>query len=321
MKNTALFTMFVLFFTVLHSVSFSGQGHPFLYGDNDSLLFDSDEDNAGLIHLTDNMCRIVVNYAQDATGNVLRQKIEPICGIPDTAWILKENVKLKQTDMLEEGSTIKTGPNGEVSVLLVSGNSNADYVAEFALGPNSTMQLPHLSDLCRSVSSHQEPGPLGFYMKGGKLYYNLGPEMNKIMTDYKNFGHDAGLFIFHTGQSIIDHINTELTIDISVSGSDTTDVLKVYEGSATVKCTKSSGSHPTGEDAQKLMEDYRNGKITAEEMQKKLKELTQNLETSANDQLPVTVDAGSKCTSLNGKMNVEPIESGDDHWWESIMNK
>ena len=318
-----------LFVSILFMVfSMSANAAPrinFFFNNNDSLLFDGEEESYDVIKLSDASCRIIVNYAVDASGEILKRKISNICGERDTGWVAKHADTLKARDMLQEGTTVKTGPNGEISILMITGDSKADVITEFALGPNSTLNLPILTDLCTAMQKKLDIGQMKVDLKKGKIFVNMGEKANQIIQDFHRLSHDVGLMVFNTANSIVNDLHTQFSIEVSTDGNDTSDIIKVYEGKVKVSVPY-TGQHKgegktKAQEMQQLTQDYKDGKITMEELQKKMKEATQNMVNTAENMLPVTVEVGNKCTNSNGVLKIEPIESSDDRWWESIINK
>lgn len=312
-----------LFVVLLTTRSYSGQGTSFPYNYNDSLLFDGAEENSDVINISDYSCSFVVNFGHHAWGDVLQRKIMQICGQPDTTWELKKNVELKATDMLAEGSKVMTEYDGEVSILMKTGSSSGDVITEFYLAGNSELELPRLTDLCNALKKKMDPGQITIDFNKGKIFYKINKEVDNILQDWHDLSHDAGLIIVHAYNSVIDHVNTQFSVEVTQVGDDTVDVIKVYEGSAKIKLKTAPppGKNNTKEQIDQLNEDFKNGKITKEDYQSKLMEITQKLTSSATDMLPQDVEAGNKCTVTKNSLKVEPIESNDDHWWENIGKK
>ncbi|MGA2668752.1 MAG: hypothetical protein ABSF32_07510 [Ignavibacteria bacterium] len=325
MKNIKFIIFFALVFISVSIYSNPKHIPVFYNGDRDSLLFDGAEESSDVIKISDESCRIIVNYAVDASGEILKRKISNICGQRDTGWVAKHADTLKARDMLQEGTAVKTGPNGEISILLITGDSKADVITEFALGPNSTLNLPILTDLCTAMKKKLDIGQMKVDLKKGKILVNMGEKANQIIQDLHQLTHDVGLMVFNTANSIINDLHTQFSIEVSASGNDTADIIKVYEGKVKVSVPYTGQNKGEGkskaQEMQQLTQDYKDGKITMEELQKKLKEETQNMVNTAENILPVTVEVGNKCTNSNGVLKVEPIESNDDRWWENIINK
>jgi hypothetical protein len=322
MKKIISIVFFIFLYLVLNSISYSGQGTPFSYNDNDSLLFDGAEENSEYMDAPDDNCFVMVEFADGATGDIWKQSIKKVCGVPDTVWEKKLNVKLEAGNALVEGSKVKTDANGRVSLFFFNSvTRGAGWTIR--LGPNTDFDLPRMDDFCTALKNKATaPAPVNVDFKIGKIFVKMGEDFEKLMNDYNQLTTATEIMVVHTVSTMIDHFYTQFSVEVNTTGSDTTEIIRVYDGSVTVKPTKKSSreadSKSKAKEMQQLTVDYQNGKITKEEMQQKLQELTQNIENNANQMLPVTVEAGNKCTSANGTLKVEPIESNDDRWWENI---
>ena len=135
------------------------------------------------------------------------------------------------------------------------------------------------------------------------------------------FGNKAKTFNVTSkwGSSIVD--GTLFTVSSTASGSDTTDVLKVYEGSVRFKMVLNKAGYnqvtDKGAAIKQIYDDYKSGKITAEEFAKKMQEA----ETGITQMMPkeaVHVTAGYKSTITNGAnaTDPEPFDVNADTWWD-----
>jgi hypothetical protein len=315
-----LYLFIPMLFLMLSSSSYSGQGTPFAYNDNDSLLFDGANENVNLVNIADYSCRIVVDQAHGAKGDIVVKKVENICGQPDTVWEIKKNVTLKPGDMLAEGSEVKTDAKGEASMIMIIGPAGGEALSEFAIGHNSTIGLPNLDQLCSAIKKKIDPGQLTIDFNKGNFFYKSS---NQYVNQFLQAWHDAGSVVMHGVNSVIGHVNTQFSVEVSGEGDNAVDIVKVYEGSVNIKLKTAppSSKNNTKERIDQLNDDFKNGKITKEEYQSKLMEITQNLTTTATDMLPQDVEAGNKCTVTKSSLKVEPIESNDDRWWEDVISK
>jgi len=67
-----------------------------------------------------------------------------------------------------------------------------------------------------------------------------------------------------------------------------------------------------------LPQDYKDGKITMDELTAKMQEYNDRIKYINEHMNPVKVDPGNKCIITKSMLNVETIESGDEKWWEKI---
>ncbi|MFI5144247.1 MAG: hypothetical protein ACHQJ4_01505 [Ignavibacteria bacterium] len=305
--------------------------HPrFSGGDNDSLLFDGEEEYTEIPYKpADDQCQVVVVDAPCARGDIYVTKIGSVCGVKDTIIREKKDQVLKNGDILVPGSIIRTCPadlpdkknaveNTVVAVVLTSGGKPVPLNVELA--PNTDFIIFDPSVTCNALKNKKFE-PVKVKLNKGKMYSNISDDIRASLIvvgeQAEQFGQVMGLTVVGAFNSIIDHINTKFSVEINTDGTDTVDIIRVYEGSATVKLAKSppSNKNENKEQIDQLQKDYKDGKLTAQEFGDKMKELSQNMTKKALDIVPVEVTAGNKCTATNHSLTVEPIETDDVQWW------
>lgn len=330
MKKVLSFLFIVML--LVSSYNYSNSPRPkIIFGwDKDSLLFDGEEEYTEIPYKpADDQCQIVVVDAPCARGDIYVTKIGSVCGVKDTIIREKKDQMLKNGDILVPGSIIRTCPsdlphqknaieNTVIAVVLTSGGTPVPL--NFELAPNSEFIIFDPSATCSAIKKKNFE-PVKVKLKKGKMYSNITDDIRAslivIGEQVEQAIREEGLSLVSTFNSIIGHMHTKYSVEISTEGSDTIDIIKVYEGSATVKLAKSppSNKNENKEQIDQLQKDLKDGKITAQEFGAKLKELTQNMTNKAIEVVPVEVPAGSKCTATNHSLKVEPIESDDVQWW------
>ncbi len=281
----------------------------FSYTEDDSLLFDGNNsstfDNVKFL----NECYWkVVKIKGSATGRVLKPRITSGCTKEFDTSYTTEDMRLAENDILDEGSVIKTGPDGMVAVAVyMSGDSK--HLGSFSLtvGPSSQMRIFELNELCSALKTKRE-----YYEKDrvtiikGKVTYESEPGASiKIRTQGKN--------------ASVKHTKTLYTHEVKIDENDTTDIIRVFDGSVEVTYEKTDvlDDETMSREMGKLSQDMLAGKITAEEYQSKMNEFQSYGQRKLDLSKPVTVDAGSKCTVTKMSIKVEPIGADDDRWWEN----
>ena len=321
-------TLFFTFFLLNVNSSYS---HPrFSGGDNDSLLFDGEEEYTEIPYQpADDECQVVVVDAPCATGDIYVTKIGSVCGVKDTIIREKKDQVLKNGDILVPGSIIRTCPadlpdkknaveNTVIAIVLTSGGKPVPFNVELA--PNSDLIIFDPSATCNALK-RKNFEPVKVKLNKGKMYSNVSDDIRAslivIGEQVEQAIQSTGMTIVGAYNTVIEHVHTKFSVEINTDGTDTVDIIRVYEGSATVKLAKSppSNKNENKEQIDQLQKDYKDGKITMQEFKDKLQELTQNMTKKAMDTVPVEVTAGNKCTATNHSLTVEPIEPDDVQWW------
>jgi hypothetical protein len=102
----------------------------------------------------------------------------------------------------------------------------------------------------------------------------------------------------------------------SLETNNNEDIIKVYEGSVTVRPQKFKAS--ASEEMQKLSEDYQNGKISLEEFTSKSKGLSEQILSDAYKVTNgVKVEAGYQISIGDKIGEVNPIGTDDNKWWDN----
>jgi pyruvate/2-oxoglutarate dehydrogenase complex dihydrolipoamide acyltransferase (E2) component len=185
------------------------------------------------------------------------------------------------------------------------------------------MQLPSLKDICKALKD-KKPGPVEkIKLEKGVTYIEILKDAEKLIKDISiksdEIQKEYNPIFYHAVHTIVRHLMTKFSIEIVQSGSDTIDVIKVYEGSVEVSMQKIAESSDADEMAKKmeqLAQDMQEGKISPEELQRKVMEYKEQMEKEVSDVQPVVIEAGNKCTATKNSLKVEPIEENDDRWWD-----
>ncbi len=264
----------------------------------DTLLFDGADNNSTAFYdKAFDHCYVYVEHVKgNAQGTIMTTKYETICGGQvDTVTYFKKG-KVKQGDKLETGEIISTGPDSYLSIMFPDHKT-------IRLSPNSQMMLN--KDYC------QNNGPIQILLQEGEMYGDdrLGNQDKKFNVTTKY------------GTSIVD--GTLFTVGTTINGSDTTDILKVYEGSVKFQMllgkTGINKVSDKGSQLKQLYEDYKNGKITNEEFTKKMQD-AQNGMVESLPKEPVHVTAGYKSTILNGANATDPetFDASENRWFDDV---
>jgi hypothetical protein len=265
----------------------------------DSLLFDGDNANQyNFLNATDDKCKIKVqDVFGDATGTFMVDTVFETCGEKHTEKVRKTG-PLKRGVELIPGYEISTGGEG------YKGKSGHVYtnVLMLDLGPSAVM-------LGRRTSA----------IIGSDCEIKLNTGSALVSGDHEII----------TSRTIITHKQTKYSVEIVPDGSDTMDIVKVFEGSVQVNPhanTDSSVAHfkKLGDmqtEMAKLNDDMINKRITIDEYKAKITELNDEMKTSENS-LPkaVEVNAGYQCTvDHTGKISDPvPIESTETQWFDDV---
>ena len=105
------------------------------------------------------------------------------------------------------------------------------------------------------------------------------------------------------------------------SGNDTTDILKVYEGSVKFQMVFRNGANKKvenkGAEIKKLFDDYQGGNLSVEEYTKRVQELQQGMvEALPKDAISVGAGYQSKITNSGNPTDAEPFNTNENRWWE-----
>lgn len=328
--NRILFILLTfLIIIAVNAYSFTINSKIIYNGDNDSLLFDGEEEYTEIPYVDNDECQVVVADVGCAWGDIYVKKIGSVCGVKDTIIREKKDQVLKNGDILVPGSIIRTCPadlpdkknaidNTVIAVVLQSGGKTIPFNVELA--PNSEFIIFDPTATCNSLKNKNFE-PVKVKLKKGKMYSNISDDVRAslivIGEQVEKTIQDMGLTVVGAFNSVVEHIHTKFSVEISTDGADTIDIIKVYEGTATVKLAKSppSNKNEAKEKINQLQKDYKDGKISSSEYSSKMLELTQDLTKKALDIVPVEVTAGNKCTATNHSLTVDPIESDDVQWW------
>ena len=329
--------MLKFYITLLIAVFILGTKSNFAYhpkfsgGDNDSLLFDGEEEYTDIPYrpADDDECQVVVVDAPCARGDIYVKKIGSVCGVKDTIIREKKDQVLKNGDILVPGSIIKTCPadlpdkknaveNTVIAIVLTSGGKPVPFNVELA--PNSDLIIFDPSATCNALK-RKNFEPVKVKLNKGKMYSNISDDIRAslivIGEQVEQAIQSMGMTLVGAYNTVIEHVHTKFSVEINTDGTDTVDIIRVYEGSATVKLAKSppSNKNENKDQIDQLQKDYKDGKITMQEFKDKLQDLTQNMTKKALDIVPVEVTAGNKCIATNHSLTVSPIETDDDQWW------
>jgi len=334
MKKIILSLSFLL---LMQGISLSMPGLP--GGDShDTLLLDGED---FIIHgFYDKSylgCEIRVKDAHCFKGNVLVQKIYTGCGSEDndTVWEVNKEVELKAGDLLQSHSQVNSScKNGYVEIeIIIKGPDGSKVTIPLKMGHGgggAGMTLPDIYQFCYNLRSKKSVPEDKVELQEGKVFINMDKNAQKIFDDAEKVMQDIKksinidvqdfhVFTFNTPRTITSHNNTQFSIEIKVDGNDTMDVIKVYEGSVTVQLANApETSTDKNNEIEQAGQDLQNGKITMDEFTRKIKEFTNAVKESSEMSKPVTVTEGNKCTATRSTLKVEPIEAGDDHWWEHL---
>jgi hypothetical protein len=270
---------------------------------HDSLLFDGETTQSlNLITYSDDIgCYTrVIDVKGTVVGKVLTKEIVKACGEDETVYTAVERF-LKKGDMLMHGSEIITSVDSkvELGIYLMETGFNSVYLN---IGPDSKITTPNFAGSCKvTLKENQQVPEEEIKVIKGIITYDAEP--------------DAGIKAITKGKrSSAKHTKTRYSHEVKIDGIDTVDVIRVYKGSVEISMEniEPPNEEKMTKNLEKLGEDLQAGKITAEEMQVKMKEFQfygQNLNELIQ---PLNVDEGFKCTVTKSTRVVEPLGAGDE---------
>lgn len=329
MKKLYFILTVILF--IVQPVLYSQQVAGLFHDNSDTLLFDGDNDYLPGYNISDLGCKIVVREVNCAKGNILLPKVIQGCGTEvQTVYEAKLDQELRAGDILQFGSSVYTTCDKgyiKIDCIYETGDGTlATFPLELVVSNtgkgNAGLKVPWADEFCYQMKRKKEVPKDSVVINQGKIFINLGKNIQKIFDDLgqmtRDLGHDVKIMTFNTVRTITSHNNTQFSIEIQNDGNDTIDVIKVYEGSVNVQLK----SPEVAQDKQKAIEqaaqDFQNGKITAQEFGEKMKQFNSDVKDFNDQSKPVLVTEGNKCTATKSTMKVEPIEPGDEHWWENL---
>jgi len=272
-----------------HGMSFSPIGY-------DSLNYDgTNEIIVSPVHNSEK-CYLKVNYTYgNNTGTKVVTKTYVICGssVTDTET---EKGTLKNDDELMPGAEIESGPDGEMEIEYPDGSV-------IRLGKNSKF-TPN-DDICKTINE------MGYMIEGKIMAF-----IKKVLGGAK--------YEVKTGTAYIGVRGTQFSAEKKINGSDTVTIVKVYSGTVEVRLNNFDVTkiETQGDAINRIQEDYKNGKITQEEMIKQMTEAMKvvNKETGVMN-TTATVEAGYKCVVGKTVGKPELIETDDDRWFDDANFK
>ena len=291
MKNILLFSL--VFFVLLVSCKLNSQSKYVGFSpgiSKDTLLFD-DDSPLNLTGKADN-CPVKVEYVKGKSrGKRLVQKTVVTCQGPNYLNV-EEDGDLQNNDVLAPGSTLTTDDNSYVQLKLMDGSI-------MRIGPNSTFTL---GDCDFVEQSH-------FTAKDilGEIWSSVVSAIGKdveLTTDWGNAGVRG----------------TKFSLENKMIEKDSAMVLRVYEGIVNFrgKFDESEYAKALSDIMKKISDDYQSGKITLDEMNKKVLDLNSKQEI---DKFNVDVPAGNELIVIKKKTpgGIHPF-SPDDNAWFSDRN-
>jgi hypothetical protein len=233
---------------------------------------------------------------------VRRTEIAKICGLRDTSYTVEDDT-LKEGDILSDGTIIETGPDGLIAVaVFLKSAPNSLGRLMMTSGPSSLMKIPLLNPICDALKTDREIEEAGsvLIIKGKVTYDSPPSEKIKIRTEGK--------------RSSVKHSKTRYSHEVFVDAGDTLDIVRVYEGSVEISHIRNdfSDEESKAKEMEQLAQDFQTGKITVEEMTKKIEEYTANTRQISENLKPFTVEEGNKCILGKTSFKVEPLGSGDE---------
>ncbi|HWA05061.1 MAG TPA: hypothetical protein VG961_00835 [Ignavibacteria bacterium] len=303
MKNYLFLTLLFIMFAGAINFTFSADLSGNTGGPHDSLLFDGDNSNPGNYDGGYYPCSWkVVKLKGYAFGTVRKMHIGNMCGTPDTSYILKDDT-LKEGDILSDGTIIETGAGAMISVAVFM-KSDPNRIGRFFMTAHefALMKIPLLDVICEQLKIELQ-GELAqkvLIIKGKVTYDSPPSEKSKLSTKGK--------------RSSVIHNKTRYSHEVLVDAGDSIDIVRVYEGSVEISPILSDFSdyESKGKEMEQLAQDFQAGKITMEEMARKIEEFQNNTHQLSESMKPFLVEAGSKCI-LNGKTYIiEPLGAGDE---------
>lgn len=260
------------------------------FGGHDSLLFDGSTTQP---HVYKYDCYVAVVKARGKVmGSRRIVETETICGETETGERFKWD-DISEPDLTKIGDSIVTGADGYVTLMVVE-STNLEIgtykkIHTVTMAPNSKLTI-------KDCDPYHETN-----LFNGKTYIQ-GKKDGSMK------------FNVHTDISFTEPEGTVYSVEKTTAG----DIIRVYEGSVNVKIRKSDAKDikDVTQQMQQLNEDFKNGKITQEEMIAKSKELTEKMTKGMESmKVSVKVEAGSQVTVGDVIGPVVPIEN-ESSWWE-----
>jgi len=267
---------------------------------HDSLLFDgSSFKGSNNIYFVELGCFTrVEEVTGNVVGKVIKKEIYQACGEDETVYTAEERM-LKKGDKLLHGSEVITGVNSKVELSIVLMESTYHRVT-LKIGPESQITTPNFVVECkvRIVEKENVP-PEEIKVIKGIITYDAPPDAEpKTITKGK--------------RTSVKHTKTRYSHELKISGNDTVEVIRVYEGSAEV--TMENIDIDEGDmtkEMEALSTEMQSGKLSSEEIQERMKNF-QNIGQMVNELMqPLNVDEGFKCTVTKNSRIVEPLGPDD----------
>lgn len=303
MKNYLFLTLLFILFAGAINFTFSADLHVNTGGPHDSLLFDGDNSNPGNYYGGYYPCYWkVVKLKGYAYGTIRKLEIGKICGVPDTVEVLKDDT-LKEGDILSDGTIIETGPDGLIAVaVFLKSEPNSLGRMFMTSHPSSLMKIPLLNPICDALKTEREIENMSkvLIIKGKVTSDSPPSEKVKLGTKGK--------------RSSVKHKKTRYSHEVLIEGGDTLDIVRVYEGSVEINHIREdfSDEEAKAREMEQLAQDFQAGKITMEEMTKKIEEYTSNTKEISENLKPFTVEEGNKCILNRKSYTIEPLGAGDE---------
>jgi len=307
MKNACLCILIIIAaFSNIYSQTKSGSG--FYSGRHDSLLFDgTDEISANFLETNKDCLMKAVTVSGIVIGWAMtRLPVKNCLGevIDSADKLVKRQIKVG--DMVKAGEPITT--EGRSFVILQTHDGENMILG----GDNGIFGV---KDYCRFP-----PGSnvlIWIMIKAGKLGMDWNPLLPKDVT-------------VCTDVACVTITGTILSFEIVKEGDVMTNILKVYEGSATFAFEanmKREANEKKARDVNvqqaKLLEDYQSGKINVEEFTAKSKEIQLEL-IKFQQTNEITVNAGFEFRITGTDLPIDPVsmDANEKPWWEDpIFNK
>jgi len=275
-------------------------------GNNDSLLFDGEDFQSLHNKLPgSNKCYFrVAHVIGTATGIIKEPKVISGCTKEYETLYVVVDKKLQKGDILVEGTTVYTEANSRLILNAYLPNDNPeDIFGSFHLNvnENSNLDVPRLQNLCERITEQET-----VELKKGKVKFKSEKgKKSKVRTVGK--------------RSSVLHTKTHYSHEVKIDGSDTVDVIRVYEGS--VEVTNFSYNFSEEESMEKELEKlsilFSENKISAEEYGSKMMELSsKGMKNIEEINKPAIVDEGSMCIVTGTSITVEPLDKSEEKWWE-----
>ena len=268
---------------------------------HDSLLFDGEGKHRTMFGCvwSDNCVIKVWEVKGIVIGTVIYDTlVVGGCELWDTAQVCRRR-QLKPGDYLMPGDSLVTGPDSYVEIrrrtksMLSLQNTGVKGEERIIIGDNSSGTMDCIIGWRR--------GKIWLEQQTGSLKEETGKAIDNAVESLKSKFRPKG---------------TQYSIEVTESQ----DILKVYDGSVEVVIKKydDSGVKNTGQELQKLNEDYQAGKISMEEYIQKAKEYQEIMkkEVGTGIRMKETVSAGFQIIVAEKLGDVTPIGPDNDRWWE-----